>query len=86
MTVETPTELPEDVRQNMLTLCKFVDKHTVEALKDPSPEKVFALVEINRNIASGMLESLNDENGEQAVAEEADAPHKDVLSNLNTQV
>lgn len=58
MTVDNTSNLPDEIRLNMLTLCKFVDKHTVEALKDPLPAKVSTLVEINRNIASGLLASL----------------------------
>lgn len=59
-------QMPEEIRVNMLTLCKFVDSQTVETLKDPTPEKVATLIDINRNIASGLLASLNqDEEAEE---------------------
>ena len=75
MTVDNTSNLPDDIRTNMLTLCKFVDKHTVEALKDPAPEKISTLIDINRNIASGLLASL--ENANKAAAEaEADGADK----------
>ena len=50
--------VPLDIRQNMLSLCNFVDSHTVQTMADPTPEKVSILIEMNRNIATGLLESL----------------------------
>lgn len=58
MTVDDQESVPDEIRMNMLTLCKFVDEHTVETLKEPTPEKVSTLIEINRNIAAGLLDSL----------------------------
>ena len=49
---------PSDIHVNMLTLCQFVDKHTVAALSDPTPERLRVLIDINRNIAAGLRESL----------------------------
>jgi flagellar protein FlaF len=49
---------PDQVTINMLTLCQFVDKKTVDALADPTPEKLRVLMEINWNIAAGLMESL----------------------------
>jgi len=51
-------ETPSYVHVNMLTLCQFVDKHTVAALSDPTPERLQVLIDINRNIAAGLRESL----------------------------
>jgi len=53
------SNVTEDVRINMLTLCKYIDQHTVDAIPFPTEEKIAVLVEINRNIANGMLESMN---------------------------
>lgn len=93
MTVENNSNLPDDVRTNMLTLCKFVDKHTIEALKDPAPGMIATLIDINRNIASGLLASLENANKAIAAADdstEADAPADDTvreaLANINTKV
>lgn len=47
--------VPDDLRSNMLSLCSFVDKRTVAALIEPTLEKVQVLVDVNRNIASGLL-------------------------------
>lgn len=49
--------MPDEIRNNMLTLCQFVDKHTTQALADPQPERLAVLIDINRNIASGLLEN-----------------------------
>ncbi|MEQ9170449.1 MAG: flagellar biosynthesis regulator FlaF [Rhodospirillales bacterium] len=59
------SEVPNDLRINMLTLCKFVDKHTVGALANPTPEALAVLIDINRNIAAGLAQVP--ENAEKAV-------------------
>ena len=63
-------EVPDEIRENMLSLCKFVDNHTVETLTKPLPEKIVTLIDINRNIASGLLASL--ENATKEAEEEGD--------------
>lgn len=50
------SDLPEDIRLNMLTLCNWVDKHTVKCLAETKAENIVGLIDINRNIASGLLE------------------------------
>ena len=50
--------VPEEIRESMLNLCNFVDKHTVDTINAPTPEKMSTLIEINRNIANGLLTSL----------------------------
>ncbi len=52
------SDVPEDVRMNMLTLCKYVDQHTVGAIAEPTTEKIEVLVNINRDIAGGLLDGL----------------------------
>ncbi|MGE5506649.1 MAG: flagellar biosynthesis regulator FlaF [Actinomycetota bacterium] len=49
--------VPDDLRQNMLNLCNFVDRQSVEALINPNPTKVQVFIDINRNIANGLLAS-----------------------------
>ena len=66
--IETQDQ-PSDIHINMLTLCQFIDKHTVAALGDPTPERLRVLIDINRNIAAGLRESLAREQG----AEPADS-------------
>ena len=52
------TDISEDLRMDMLTLCKFVDNHTIGLITDPTIEKVATLIDLNRNIAQGLLASL----------------------------
>lgn len=47
--------LPQDIKNNIATLGLFVFKRTLEVLIDTKPEKIQALIEINRNIATGLL-------------------------------
>ena len=52
--------LPEDIRQNLLSLSVFIDRHTVGALSEPSGSKLRVLIDINRNIASGLMATPED--------------------------
>jgi len=62
-------EQPSEVQVNMLTLCQFVDKHTVAALGEPTVERLQVLIDINRNIAAGLRDSLARETPEPASGE-----------------
>jgi len=46
--------LPQTIRQNVANLGIFVMKHTIAILVEPKPEKISALIEINRNLAAGL--------------------------------
>lgn len=50
--------VPDEIRGNMLSLCNFVDKHSVATINSPTVDRIMRLVEINRQIANGLLESL----------------------------
>lgn len=52
---EPDLDLPDELRANMLTLCNYVDKRTVEILSKPTPDALDVLININRNIAAGLL-------------------------------
>jgi flagellar biosynthesis activator protein FlaF len=47
-------EMPVELRHNLLRLSAFVDRRTFELMAHPQPEKLQALIEINRQIASGL--------------------------------
>lgn len=76
--------LPDDVRQNILSLSVFIDKHTVNALAEPAGRKLRVLIDINRNIARGLMESageVDDAGQETPVAPAATAiSDNDVLA------
>lgn len=58
LTLET-NPIPMDLRQNMLTLCQFVDNHTIICMSQLNPEQIKTLIDINRNIAQGLLEGVS---------------------------
>jgi flagellar biosynthesis activator protein FlaF len=47
--------VPTAIRQNLLSLANFIDKKTIELLRAPDPNKVDVLVNINRQIAGGLM-------------------------------
>ena len=49
------SSVPLEVRRNMLSLCNFVDKRIVAILAAPSPAQFTVLININRQIAAGLL-------------------------------
>ncbi|NNF06279.1 MAG: flagellar biosynthesis regulator FlaF [Candidatus Eisenbacteria bacterium] len=50
----TDHELPVALRIDLLQLSAFIDKRTFEILANPSPEKLTALIDINRHVGSGL--------------------------------
>lgn len=48
-------QLPLELRQDMLSLCNFVDKRTVEIIADADRSKIDVLININRQIAAGLF-------------------------------
>jgi len=46
--------VPAEIRQNVLSLSNFIDKHTVGFLGEPEPGKLEVLISINREIAGGL--------------------------------
>jgi flagellar protein FlaF len=47
--------LPDDLRGSLLSLARFIDKHTVDIIADPKPEKLDVLISINRELAGGLF-------------------------------
>jgi flagellar biosynthesis activator protein FlaF len=58
--------LPDEIRRNILSLSIFIDKHTVKVLTEPNESKLRILIDINRNIAAGLM--TNAAGAEAAVA------------------
>jgi len=46
--------LPDDLRAQILTLANFIFNHTLGLDAEPAPEKIAALVRINRELAAGL--------------------------------
>ena len=47
--------LPVEIRQNITNLGVFVVNHTFEIMNEPKPEALRVLININREIAAGLL-------------------------------
>jgi len=52
---------PDDLRSNILNLANFVFKHSLDILADPKKEKFNILIEINREIAAGLMAGARNE-------------------------
>ncbi len=53
--------VPDDVRGNVLSLSNFVDKHTLEILRQPKPRNIDVLITINRELAAGLREAAGED-------------------------
>lgn len=77
--------VPDEIRVNMLTLCQFVDKQTVKILAEPNPEIMVPLIDINRNIAAGLMNLPEREAGAAAPAvEPTGSPEDQPRVNIDT--
>jgi len=47
--------LPKEIRQNVANLGLFVMKQTIATIGDPKPEQLGSLININREIAGGLM-------------------------------
>jgi flagellar protein FlaF len=52
---EPDCPLPVEIRQNIANLGLFVVNHTFEVMNSPRPESLRVLININREIAAGLL-------------------------------
>ena len=48
-----------DLRNNLLSLSNFIDKHTADIIASPTPSKLDVLIHINRELAGGLMTSLH---------------------------
>lgn len=46
--------LPDNLKQNLLLLSKFIDKRIFDTMAFPSSEKLSIIIRINQNIAAGL--------------------------------
>ncbi len=54
--VENPENArPEDLRSNIINLANFIFKREMDILSNPSREKLDVLININREIAAGLM-------------------------------
>lgn len=53
---EESNPLPRQIKQNVANLAVFVLKRTVQVQANPAPEKLDALININREVAAGLFQ------------------------------
>jgi len=61
--------VPVDIRTNILSLAQYIDKHTVDFLAKPAPERLDTLININRELALGMYKQPDEPAAETAPKE-----------------
>ena len=59
--LDNASPLPFEIRQNILNLSRFVDKHSVQCLVSEDVNDLDILISINQNIAAGLAENPNKE-------------------------
>lgn len=74
--------LPQELRQNMLSLCNFVDKATVDIIAEPAMDKATILITVNRHLAAGLFQIPPAEG--QTVPEGSDAAPAISAANITT--
>ena len=66
--VDKANKLPAQLKANILSLSIFVDKQTVKALADVDAEYLEVLININKNLAEGLLTKPGEQQGNDAPA------------------
>ena len=51
---EESNPLPREIKENIANLTVFVLQRTLDIMEDPTPEKLSALITINRSLAQGL--------------------------------
>ena len=91
---EESNPLPLEIKRNMLQLSRFVDRQTIAAMPRVKPDELQVLIDINRTIATGLLENPNQAavsaapGATPAASAPASAPGTDTTAaaGLNTQL
>ncbi len=75
--------LPQEIKNNIATLALFIFKRTLELLIDTKPDKIQALIDINRNIAAGLMKQVKPLPGQQAAKPgDGDKPVKSTIDSV----
>jgi flagellar biosynthesis regulator FlaF len=57
--IDNPTSGTKSLRKSLLNLSLFIDKQTITALRNPDPDNITSLIEINKSISSGLHSQKN---------------------------
>lgn len=75
---------PNDLRSNILNLANFIFKREIEILTEPSQQKLGVLVNINREIASGLMQSMKNKESDETTQNQNTETSKDTSSTSDT--
>ena len=56
---DNPKSGTATLRRSLLSLSLFIDKHTIKSLKDPNPDNLTPLIEINISVSGGLYSQNN---------------------------
>ena len=59
--VKSDSELPDDIRQNVANLGIFILSRIIEIQLEPAPQKLDAIININRELAAGLRQMPQEE-------------------------
>ena len=86
------SEIEQGLRENLLTLCAFIDKQSNEFLSDPVSDKLQILIDINVHLSQGLrgnrisdkdLEKTMENKKRQIEAKENEAKEKNAINEKN---
>ena len=80
---EPDCPLPVEIRTNMLNLCNFVDKRTVAILSKPTPQLAEVLINVNRQIAAGLLTDPNQQQGPEGGQNQPDSQDRSTSEDIS---
>jgi flagellar protein FlaF len=56
--------LPTEIKENVLSLSIFIDRRLIEIMIKPASEQLTTIININQNIAAGLMHKPKSETGE----------------------
>lgn len=65
-------DLPQQLKNNIASLAVFMLKKTLDVMADPQPAKLDVMIDINRQIASGLMKTPPKENTDTAAPASAE--------------
>lgn len=71
---EPDNQLPHEIKENIVNLTRFIDKHTFNLFAKFNPEKLDILININRNIAAGLAAKAEEAEEAEEGAEPLEPP------------
>ncbi|MDX1737647.1 MAG: flagellar biosynthesis regulator FlaF [Alphaproteobacteria bacterium] len=86
--VDPECTVPKQIRENLLSLSNFIDRRSTEIIASPTADKLEVLININRQIGAGLMESpgSNNQDGPAAPSNPYAAGTGNTGGNSDTQV